>query len=103
MSFKRTIEDFVCEHCDETVKGSGYTNHCPNCLWSKHVDENPGDRASKCRGAMEPTSVAVSSGVYRIFHRCKQCGFTRPQDFAREDNMELLIALSAQPAKESSS
>ncbi|MFA6992594.1 MAG: RNHCP domain-containing protein, partial [Candidatus Gracilibacteria bacterium] len=38
--FSRTIEDFVCEKCGAKVKGDGYTNHCPKCLWSKHVDIN---------------------------------------------------------------
>ena len=96
--FTRTTEDFTCEQCEAHVTGSGYTNHCPSCLWSKHVDENPGDRASECHGAMEPVSVSVLAGTYRILHRCKKCGFTRPQDAAKEDNQELLIDLSAQPA-----
>ncbi len=100
--FVRTKEDFTCDQCGTPVIGSGYTNHCPNCLWSKHVDENPGDRASLCGGAMEPISVAVSGGTYRILHQCKKCGFTRPQDSAKEDNMEQLIALSTQPVADSS-
>ena len=87
----------MCDHCGERVTGTGYTNHCPTCLWSKHVDENPGDRASLCGGAMAPTGVSVSAGAYRILHRCTQCGFTRPQDAAKSDNMDRLIELSAEP------
>ena len=36
------------------VEPLGYTsrNHCPFCLWSLHVDENPGDRACECGGEM---------------------------------------------------
>ena len=45
MSFTRKVEDFTCEHCGREVHGNGYTNHCPHCLHSKHVDVNPGDRA----------------------------------------------------------
>jgi Zn finger protein HypA/HybF involved in hydrogenase expression len=48
--FKRTIEDFTCEHCGEQVTGNGFTNHCPQCLWSKHVDIDPGDRLALCGG-----------------------------------------------------
>ncbi|MBU3901416.1 RNHCP domain-containing protein, partial [Patescibacteria group bacterium] len=42
--FQRKIEDFVCGHCGPKIKGTGYTDHCPKCLWSQHVDVNPGDR-----------------------------------------------------------
>ena len=40
-NFKRKIEDFVCGNCGEKIKGDGYTNHCLQCLWSKHVDITP--------------------------------------------------------------
>ncbi len=98
--FIRTVEDFICEQCGASVTGNGYTNHCPRCLWSKHVDQNPGDRASLCRGAMEALSVSVlPRGVYRITHRCVRCGFIRAQDAANEDAMERLIELSTCPFK----
>jgi len=42
--FQKRIENFTCEKCGLFVKGTGYTDHCPNCLWSKHMDINPGDR-----------------------------------------------------------
>ena len=39
-------EDFICENCGKDVEKSSYTarDHCPYCLYSKHVDINPGDR-----------------------------------------------------------
>lgn len=95
--FTRTIEDFTCDQCRVRVTGTGYTNHCPKCLWSKHVDENPGDRASLCGGAMEPISVSVTSGTEKIIHRCIKCGFSRPQEVAKEDNREVVILLSTKP------
>ena len=55
--FSRRTEDFTCEHCGTKVKGNGYTNHCPQCLYSKHVDINPGDRLSDCGGLMEPIDI----------------------------------------------
>jgi len=44
--FTRNIENFTCERCGAAVEGNGFTNHCPACLCSKHVDINPGDRAA---------------------------------------------------------
>ncbi|MEK7158524.1 MAG: RNHCP domain-containing protein, partial [Patescibacteria group bacterium] len=44
-TFQRRVEDFTCESCGAQVTGDGYTNHCPQCLVSKHVDVYPGDRA----------------------------------------------------------
>ena len=96
--FTRKIENFICDHCGTRVTGNGYTNHCPKCLWSKHVDGHPGDRASLCGGAMEPQSVIVVSCVYRIAHKCARCGFIRLQNVAKEDDMEPLIALVAFPS-----
>ncbi len=49
---------------------------------------------------MEPIGVRVSSGTYRVLHRCEKCGFIRAQDSAKEDNPELLVELSAQPFTE---
>ena len=45
--FKMIDEDYICDVCGDEVKALGYTarDHCPNCLASKHVDINPGDRA----------------------------------------------------------
>ena len=97
MSFIRTKEDFVCAHCDARVTGSGYTNHCPQCLWSTHIDEDPGDRASPCAGAMEPTNVFVSGTTFRIRHTCRKCGLIRVQDSSPEDNQMRLVELSAYP------
>ncbi|MBR6751902.1 MAG: RNHCP domain-containing protein, partial [Alphaproteobacteria bacterium] len=44
--FVKRVENFTCAHCGAEVFGNGYTNHCPKCLWSRHVDNNPGDRMS---------------------------------------------------------
>ena len=75
--FQRNIEDFVCGHCGAEVKGNGFTNHCPKCLYSKHVDINPGDRADQCRGLMKPVSIELRKGEYTIIHECVGCGFKK--------------------------
>ncbi len=93
--FNRKIEDFVCEVCGTEVKGDGYTNHCPECLCSKHVDINPGDRASSCGGIMYPVSLEIKNGAEYILHRCEECGHERKNKVSPNDNRKAIIALSA--------
>ena len=70
----RKREDFVCERCGEKVIGDGYTDHCPKCLWGKHVDKIiPGDRESKCGGLMEPIEAVYEKGRFKIKYRCQKC------------------------------
>ena len=64
--FQKKIENFTCGDCGAKVKGNGYTNHCPVCLWSKHVDVNPGDRQNICGGMMRPVAVEFDHGEYMI-------------------------------------
>lgn len=92
--FQRKIEDFVCVSCGAKVKGTGYTDHCPNCLWSRHVDINPGDRQSDCRGAMEPVGAEVKSGEKIIYYQCQKCGFKHRVKAAAEDDFEAMIKLT---------
>ncbi len=97
--FQRTKEDFTCEHCGSFVHGSGYTNHCPQCLWSKHVDVNPGDRQATCQGPMKPVSVETKSGEYIILHRCVSCGFEKRNKAAKDDSFDAILQLSNRPIK----
>lgn len=92
--FQRTIQNFKCEVCGKQVIGNGYTNHCPRCLSSKHVDCAPGDRACTCGGIMFATSLQVKHGIHYIVHVCSKCGFQRPNKTAPEDAFEALVALS---------
>jgi hypothetical protein len=93
--FQRRIEDFVCENCGTTVKGTGYTNHCPKCLCSKHVDINPGDRANSCGGLMKPFGIELSHGEYVIIHKCIKCGFQKKNKTKKDDNIDLIIKISS--------
>ena len=95
--FQRREENFICKHCSTSVRGNGYTNHCPKCLWGKHVDVNPGDRMARCGGMMEPIGAGVLSGGYVIVHRCVQCGAARKNKAAEEDNFDLIMELSKNP------
>ncbi len=94
-NFIRYKEDFICEVCGAKIKGTGYTNHCPNCLWSKHVDKNvPGDRAELCQGLMEPIKIEINHGKYSLFHRCQKCGKISKNKTSPEDNFEKILDLS---------
>ena len=93
--FIRTEEDFLCEVCGEAVQGNGYTNHCPQCLASKHVDVHPGDRAESCNGIMEAVEVEIRSGRYTITHKCQSCGSLRKVKSAKNDRIERLIEVAA--------
>ena len=92
--FQRRIEDFVCEHCGTSVTGSGYTNHCPSCLWSKHVDVDPGDRAAVCAGMMEPIALEGASPEYAIVHRCQRCRMKRRNALAENDDMQAALGIA---------
>lgn len=94
MAFIRNVEDFTCEHCGTAVEGTGYTNHCPKCLWSKHVDMDPGDRAAACGGMMEPMLLEGTTPHYVIMHICTVCGFKRRNKVAAHDSADALVALS---------
>lgn len=91
--FQRKKEDFVCGHCGQKVKGSGYTNHCPYCLWSKHMDVNPGDRADECGGLMRPVDIYKEGNDWIIVHRCEKCGEKRKKKTDEVDDTEAIIKL----------
>lgn len=97
MTFIKNKEDFVCEKCGTEVIGNGFTNHCPNCLWSKHVDISPGDRASNCGGMMEPIGVEKKGREYIIIHKCEKCGLVKPNKAVPEDNFQMIIQVSSEP------
>lgn len=92
--FQRTIEDFICDKCGKETRGSGYTNHCPLCLWSKHVDINPGDRAADCGGMMEPVGVEIKRGEYSVINCCEKCGYKKKNKIADNDNFDEVIKIS---------
>jgi hypothetical protein len=91
VKFIRTTEDFKCENCGNEVKGNGYTNHCPKCLWSKHVDIHPGDRASNCNGLMEPIRAELIRDGYDITYRCTKCKLISKNKSNKKDDFESIL------------
>ena len=95
--FQRRMENFSCQHCGAFVIGNGYTNHCPHCLWSRHLDTYPGDRLESCGGLMEPVLLEGSSPQYRILHKCVDCGAERVNTVTPDDSTEAIINLAKNP------
>ena len=95
-------DSFTCRVCGRLVvpdtAGSAHRNHCPNCLSSLHVDEEPGDRASDCGGIMEPIGVWVrKGGEWAVIHRCRRCGKLDSNRIAADDNPMKQMSIALKP------
>lgn len=106
---RRLIEEiFICRHCQATVStqsnlaGVQNRNHCPYCLWSRHVDLlHAGDRLSACKAIMEPIGLTVKhrrnkyrhgrDGELMLIHRCSECGRLSINRIAADDLIECLM------------
>jgi hypothetical protein len=94
--------DFKCMHCRNYVvqtpflSGVQNRNHCPYCLWSKHVDlHQSGDRLAACKSQMHPVGLALkrsrkkygaeSSGELMLIHQCEGCGKVSINRIAADD------------------
>ncbi|HEU0163565.1 MAG TPA: RNHCP domain-containing protein [Thermomicrobiales bacterium] len=90
---------FKCGHCKQfigaPISGGRQRNHCPNCLYSKHVDDTmPGDRKSDCHSLMAPLGIiSRRNGEEQILHRCLGCGKIQPNRIAADDHPVLLEEL----------
>jgi hypothetical protein len=82
-------DGFACLVCGLEVlplRNGSFRSHCPACLWSRHVDEAPGDRASSCGGLMRPVALEGSaSGGWTLIHVCDECGARRRNRTAEDD------------------
>jgi hypothetical protein len=98
----RLFGDFTCLHCqrevlsDSAISGVLHRNHCPYCLWSRHVDLfESGDRLAVCKGPMPPVALAfkrprkkyapLQPGELQLVHRCAECGALSLNRLAADD------------------
>ena len=103
-------EVFLCRHCHTPVfthpliSGVQNRNHCPYCLWSRHVDHaKAGDRLSACKANMEPIGLTVKRsfnkygkmrlGELMLIHRCNECGKLSINRIAADDLEERLMEI----------
>lgn len=103
---KKVIEGvFKCRHCRRFIgpvpSGGWHRNHCPFCLYSRHVDDRvSGDRASICGSLMQPIgSFQRAKGEHVVVHRCLGCGFERFNRIAADDDFELVLSLPVLPQR----
>ena len=91
-------EKFICENCGLEVDKLHYTarDHCPYCLYSKHVDINPGDRKNTCQGLLKPIGIEKFKDSYKIIYKCIICGQLHKNIVASDDDINLIIDLSVQ-------
>lgn len=89
-------ENFICENCNRSVKKLKYTarDHCPYCLYSKHIDINPGDRLNTCKGMLKPVKIEKFKNTYKIIYKCEKCKSLHKNIMANDDDMDLIIELS---------
>jgi hypothetical protein len=77
---------FTCEHCGKVVPWARFEgedkprNHCPFCLWSKHVSIGAELGYPPCGGMMEPTRTGKRYdpsdwGSEIVKASCLGCGF----------------------------
>ncbi len=95
-------DSFTCKVCGRQVvpdgSGSDHRNHCPNCLCSQHLDNEPGDRDANCGGVMEPIGVWVrNNGEWAIIHRCRVCGHLSSNRIDADDNPMKLMSIAMKP------
>ena len=89
-------EEFICESCGKNVIKLEYTSrdHCPYCLYSKHVDINPGDRLNECKGLLIPVGIEKFKNSYKIIYKCQKCNSIHKNIMASDDDYEKIIVLS---------
>lgn len=95
--FNMLDEEFVCENCHKKVNKLNYTSrdHCPYCLFSKHVDINPGDRQNTCQGLLKPIGIEKYKNTYKIIYKCLKCQNYHKNIMAIDDDFDIIIKLSS--------
>jgi len=91
MSFKMINDQFNCENClKEITKHPEWSarNHCPFCLYSKHMDKDfPWDRKSECLWLMKPIWIDYKKNKGNMIkHKCQKCWKEILNKVAPDDN-----------------
>ena len=94
--FNELDESFICDNCKKEVSPLIYSSrdHCPYCLYSKHVDLNPGDRLNTCKGLLKPIGLEKHKDTYKIIYQCEKCKMKHKNIIAKDDDMEKIIEIS---------
>lgn len=89
-------QGFVCKVCGVQVPPhpSSSRDHCNDCLYSLHIDINPGDRENPCKGLLEPIGIELKRGEKHILYKCQNCSGRVVNAAAPDDNQEEIIRLA---------
>ncbi len=92
-------ESFICENCSKKVEKWNFweiRNHCPYCLYSKHLDKDfPWDRKSECFWIMKPIWIDYKKNKwFMIKHKCQKCDKEILNKLASDDNIDVYNQLS---------
>lgn len=102
---QRDRQDFTCKHCLRLVSthslfsGVQNRNHCPYCLWSRHMDlYTAGDRLAACKSGMQPVGLTLKqnhkkysfagSGELMLIHQCIECSKVSINRLASDDDAD---------------
>jgi hypothetical protein len=103
-------QDFKCRQCgflvsaNRELAGVNNRNHCPCCLWSRHMDlHTPGDRKAICKSRMEPIGLTFKrickrygqndQGELMLIHHCTGCGKLSINRIAADDDAQAIYRL----------
>jgi hypothetical protein len=99
-------DGFTCKHCGYFVSsaaglcGVGNRNHCPYCLWSRHLDlYRAGDRLCACKAPMRPVGLVQKrtrkkysqTGELMLAHACSGCAGVSINRLAADDDPQTLM------------
>ena len=89
-------EEFTCQNCHRHVLPLNYSarDHCPYCLYSLHLDNNPGDRENNCHGLLKPIDIEKYKDTYKIIYKCTKCGIIKKNIMASDDNYDEIINIT---------
>lgn len=103
---RQEVDYFLCKHCHASVSAASFLsgvhnrNHCPYCLWSRHMDLHvAGDRLSACKAPMQPIGLTIKStqkkygghGELMLVHLCQDCSQLSINRIAADDDPESML------------
>ena len=109
---QRLDDGFRCGHCrvyvsaEPILSGVNNRNHCPYCLWSRHLDlVTAGDRLCACKALMRPIGLTLKKmrpkyglekpGELMLIHQCVECGRPSLNRLAADDDVERVLEIYA--------
>ena len=99
--FLKNDQSFICKHCGSQVEKLGYTSrdHCNKCLYSLHVDIEPGDRQNECKGLLKPINVLNTGKKMQIEYVCTKCVKNVKNIVAKDDDEKVILNIVKEYAK----